>query len=132
MHSAKGIAKSDKRTNDTRYETCFVKSRTSNVESRRGGKRPITPWREMKKEQKTALYEAQFQSLAIAMQMVSCFGIQYRLNDLNVSHRPLQQHFFLFFHSTFPASAGLDVRCSMFIFSFLFDQTGHFDGQRLG
>jgi hypothetical protein len=39
--------------------------------------------------------------------MVSCFGIQYLLNVLYVSHRLLQLHFFfIFFRSTF------DVRCS--------------------
>jgi hypothetical protein len=52
-----------------------IEHRTSNIES--------------KKEQKTAVYEAQFQSLATAIELVSCFGIQYTLDDLYISHQLL-------------------------------------------
>jgi hypothetical protein len=46
--------------------------------------------------------------------MVSCFGIQYLLNVLYVSHRLLQLHFFfIFFRSTFDVRRSMfDVRCS--------------------
>jgi hypothetical protein len=64
--------------------------------------------------------------------MVPGLAIEYLLDDLYVSYRLLQHFFFTFFHSTFPASAGLNVRCSMFIVGLLFDQPGLLNGHRPG
>jgi hypothetical protein len=73
-----------------------VEHRTSNIE--------------LKKEPKNALDKEQFGSLTVAMEYGSSFGSQQLLNNPHVSHRILQLHSFLIFsHSTFPASAGLDV-----------------------
>jgi hypothetical protein len=47
--------------------------------------------------------------------MVPGLAIEYLLDDLYVSYRLLQHFFFTFFHSTFPASAGLNVRCSLLV-----------------